>query len=167
MRSSILLVLTLPLMVLTAVLIKLDSRGPIFFRQDRMGLGRTEFGIIKFRSMQQDAEAAGPTWAKKYDARVTRVGSVIRLLRIDELPQLINVLRGDMSFVGPRPERRFFVDQLKDKIPYYGLRMTVRPGITGWAQVEYGYGAREVDDATWKVELHTTGSSWGHKPPAA
>ena len=145
--SSVLLILALPLMLVTAILIKLDSRGPVFFRQDRMGLGGKEFGVLKFRSMRQDAESSGPTWAKKYDARITRIGMVIRVLRIDELPQLINVLRGAMSFVGPRPERRHFVDELKDKIPYYGLRMTVRPGITGWAQVEYGYGATEEDAA--------------------
>ena len=150
--SVILLILTLPLLLFTAMLVKLDSRGPVLYRQARLGLGGGEFFVLKFRSMRQDAESAsGPKWAEKFDARVTRVGRVIRALRIDELPQLVNVLRGEMSFVGPRPEREHFVRGLKDKIPYYGLRTIVRPGITGWAQVEYGYGATE-DDAMEKLK---------------
>ena len=145
-NSLILLVVTAPIMVLTALLIKLDSRGPVFYRQARLGRFGEEFYVLKFRSMRQDAEhKTGPTWAQADDPRVTRVGRVIRKLRIDELPQLFNVLRGQMSFVGPRPERGHFVRQLEAKIPYYGLRMTVRPGITGWAQVEYGYGATDED----------------------
>jgi len=144
--SLLLLVVALPVMALTAVLIRLDSRGPAFFRQERMGVGRAEFRLLKFRSMVQDAESrSGPTWARTNDPRVTRVGRVLRKLRIDELPQLFNVLRGEMSFVGPRPERKHFVEQLEKRIPYYRLRMAVRPGITGWAQVSYGYGASEGD----------------------
>jgi lipopolysaccharide/colanic/teichoic acid biosynthesis glycosyltransferase len=105
-----------------------------------------EFDVLKFRSMRENAEReSGPTWARTDDPRVTRVGRIIRKLRIDELPQLFNVLRGEMSFVGPRPERMHFVRQLEERIPYYGLRMTTRPGITGWAQVEYRYGASEED----------------------
>ena len=144
--SVLMLVGATPLMLLTAILVKLDSKGPALYRQDRSGRNGQEFQLLKFRSMFQDAEAkTGPTWAKANDSRVTRVGRVIRKIRVDELPQLINVLRGDMSFVGPRPERGHFVKQLVEKIPYYQLRMTVRPGITGWAQVEFPYGASEED----------------------
>lgn len=141
-----LLVATAPLMLMAALAIKLDSRGPVFYRQERLGRDGKPFKLVKFRSMGQDAEReSGPTWAARNDPRVTRVGRVIRKLRIDELPQLFNVLRGEMSFVGPRPEREHFIRQLELKIPYYGLRMTAPPGITGWAQVEYGYGASEAD----------------------
>jgi len=144
--SSVLLVLTTPLMLLTALIVKLDSRGPVFYAQDRMGQTGREFSLLKFRSMRTDAEEdSGPTWAQENDPRVTRVGRCLRKLRIDELPQLFNVFRGEMSFVGPRPERKHFVEQLDEKIPYYGLRMTVRPGITGWAQVEHPYGATDED----------------------
>ncbi len=140
------IIATAPLMAFTAVLIKLDSRGPVLYRQDRVGRNGQEFKVMKFRSMRQDAEAkSGPTWAAVNDTRVTRVGKVIRKIRVDELPQLWNVLRGDMSFVGPRPERGHFVNKLVEKIPYYQLRMTVRPGLTGWAQVEFPYGASEED----------------------
>jgi sugar transferase (PEP-CTERM system associated) len=141
-----LLLLTAPLMLLTALAIKLESAGPVFYRQERMGRDGVNFEVLKFRSMKHGAEAkSGPTWAKKYDPRVTRVGRVIRKLRIDELPQLINVLRGEMSFVGPRPEREHFVRQLEETIPYYGVRMIVRPGVTGWAQVQHGYADTEED----------------------
>ena len=144
--STGLLLCTLPLMVLTAILIKLDSRGPVFYRQERLGRDGVPFRVTKFRSMGQDAEkGSGPVWASKNDPRVTRVGKVIRKLRIDELPQLLNIFRGEMSFVGPRPEREHFVRQLEQKIPYYGLRLTVRPGLTGWAQVEYRYGETDQD----------------------
>jgi sugar transferase (PEP-CTERM system associated) len=151
-----LLILTAPLMLVTAIAIKLDSRGPILYRQPRLGRDGHEFDVLKFRSMQQDAESeSGPTWTSHRDPRITTVGRVIRPLRIDELPQLINVLRGEMSFVGPRPERAHFVHQLEEVIPYYGLRMTVRPGITGWAQVEYGYGAsREEALEKLKYDLY-------------
>jgi sugar transferase (PEP-CTERM system associated) len=144
--SMVLLVLCAPLALLAAVLIVLDSRGPVLYRQERMGSGGREFRLVKFRSMVRDAEKrSGPTWARTNDPRVTRVGRIIRKLRIDELPQLVNVLRGEMSFVGPRPERKHFVEQLENKIPYYRLRMAVRPGLTGWAQVQYQYGASEED----------------------
>jgi sugar transferase (PEP-CTERM system associated) len=145
-HSVALLVVSSPLMLLTATAVVLESGFPILYRQLRLGVGGKEFEVLKFRSMVQDAEAGrGPTWAAENDPRVTRVGRVIRKLRIDELPQLVNVLRGEMSFVGPRPERAHFVQRLMEKIPYYGLRMTVRPGITGWAQVEYQYGATDED----------------------
>lgn len=135
-----LLLITLPLMLLTAALIRLDSPGPVLYRQERLGHHGRNFAVLKFRSMKHGAERkSGPTWAAKYDPRVTRVGKVIRKLRIDELPQLLNVLSGEMSFVGPRPEREHFVRQLEESIPYFGLRMIVRPGITGWAQVKSGY----------------------------
>jgi sugar transferase (PEP-CTERM system associated) len=141
-----LLVLTGPLMLTVALLIKLTSRGPVLYRQARLGQGGREFDVLKFRSMVADAEdLSGPTFAQEYDPRVTLMGRILRPTRIDELPQLFNVLRGEMSFVGPRPERGHFVRQLEEKIPYYGLRMTVRPGLTGWAQVEYRYGATEED----------------------
>lgn len=150
--SLTLLVLTFPLMLLTALLVRLDSPGPILYRQDRLGLGGREFMLMKFRSMRVGAESkSGPMWAAKFDPRVTRVGKVLRKLRIDELPQLFNVLRGEMSFVGPRPERRHFVTQLEKEIPYYALRMTARPGLTGWAQVMHGY-ADSAEDAMEKLK---------------
>lgn len=150
--SLALLALTLPIMMATAILICLETGMPIFYRQERVGeFGRT-FGILKFRSMRQDAEQGGrPQWAKKDDDRITRVGHVIRKLRIDELPQIFNVLKGDMSFVGPRPERPFFVRDLAKQIPYYLSRHTVKPGITGWAQIRYPYGA-SVEDAMKKLQ---------------
>jgi len=145
LASVVLLVLTAPLMMLTALAVKATSRGPALYRQSRLGLNGQEFQLLKFRSMRQDAESGGPSWATRNDPRVTAIGRFLRLVRIDELPQLLNVLRGEMSFVGPRPERAHFVRQLAMKIPYYGLRMTVRPGLTGWAQVRYGYGATDED----------------------
>ncbi|MFZ7124531.1 MAG: TIGR03013 family XrtA/PEP-CTERM system glycosyltransferase [Desulfobacterales bacterium] len=149
--SVLFLILLAPLMLLTAFLIRLDSEGPVFFSQDRVGRSRKPFRVIKFRSMVENAESGtGPVWALDNDSRVTRVGRWIRKLRIDELPQIWNVLRGEMSFVGPRPEREFFVRQLEEKVPYYGERFNVKPGITGWAQVSYGYGA-SVDDAIEKL----------------
>ena len=150
--SILLLVIASPLMLLIAAAIRLDSRGPVIYRQRRLGLNRREFDILKFRSMLENAEAlTGPTWAGHNDPRVSRVGRVIRKLRLDELPQLINVIRGEMSFVGPRPEREHFVRQLEKQIPYYSLRMVVRPGITGWAQVGYRYGAT-VEDSLEKLK---------------
>jgi sugar transferase (PEP-CTERM system associated) len=144
------LIAVLPITVLTAIAIKLESPGPIFYRQERVGLNGKTFRVWKFRSMRSDAEADGvPQWARSSDARVTRVGRLIRKVRIDEIPQIINVLAGDMSFIGPRPERPFFVEQLKQHIPYYDLRHRVRPGITGWAQVNYPYGA-SIEDAKRK-----------------
>ena len=150
--SFALLLLAAPLMVLTAILIALESGRPIFYRQKRVGVRGVEFEMLKFRSMVKDAEKrSGPMWAGTNDARVTRVGSIIRKFRIDELPQLVNVLRGEMSFVGPRPERRHFVMKLEKEIEYYSLRTIVRPGITGWAQVMYPYGAT-TEDAREKLK---------------
>jgi len=150
--STTLLLVTLPAFVITAALIAFESGLPIFYRQVRIGECGRPFHVLKFRSMQTDAERDGvPRWAKQGDSRITRVGRVIRQLRIDELPQLFNVMRGDMSFVGPRPERPFFVRELEKQIPYYSSRHTVKPGITGWAQVRYPYGA-SVDDAREKLQ---------------
>ena len=141
-----------PLMALVALAIKLDSKGPVLYRQTRVGLNGDLFEVMKFRSMRADAESqSGPVWAQDVDPRITRIGRILRKLRLDELPQFINVLYGEMSFVGPRPERPFFVDLLKDKIPFYDLRHAVRPGITGWAQVSCDYGAT-VEDAQQKLE---------------
>jgi sugar transferase (PEP-CTERM system associated) len=149
--SFSMLLILLPVIILTAVLIRLDSRGPIFFSQERVGEKKKIYKIYKFRSMVADAEKhSGPVWAKTNDDRITRVGHFIRKWRIDELPQLWNVLKGEMSFVGPRPEREFFVKGLEYIIPYYGARFTAKPGLTGWAQVSYGYGA-SVKDATEKL----------------
>ena len=148
--SLAMLVFTLPLMLLTAVAIRLDSRGPVLYRQERVGQHGRCFTLLKFRSMRPDAEASGPVWASQRDARVTRVGAFIRLTRIDELPQLINILRGEMSFIGPRPERPHFVEQLERVLPSYSERSRVKPGLTGWAQVNYPYGA-SVEDARAKL----------------
>jgi sugar transferase (PEP-CTERM system associated) len=144
-------VLSSPLMLLTAAAIKLDSRGPVLYTQERVGKHNRVFKIVKFRSMRTDAEQAGPVWAGASDPRVTRVGRVIRKLRIDELPQFINIIRGEMSFIGPRPERPVFVEQLEREIPYYSQRHLVKPGLTGWAQIRYPYGA-SVEDAIEKLQ---------------
>jgi len=150
--SLTLLVFSFPLLFLTAVAVKLDSRGPVFYRQERVGLNGRPFMLLKFRSMTVDAEKDGvPQWAAVNDARVTRVGNIIRKTRIDETPQLINVLRGDMSIIGPRPERPFFVEELRQAIPFYFERHRVKPGISGWAQLNYPYGA-SVDDAREKFQ---------------
>ncbi|MDB5713180.1 MAG: family PEP-CTERM/XrtA system glycosyltransferase [Sphingomonadales bacterium] len=150
--SSVLLLACLPLILFTAILVKLDSRGPAFYRQSRVGLYGQEFAIIKLRSMRTDAEIAGQAvWAEENDPRITRVGRIIRRIRVDELPQLWTVLRGGMSFVGPRPERPSFVAELAQKMPYYAERHMVKPGITGWAQINYPYGAN-LDDARHKLE---------------
>lgn len=142
---------TLPLMLLAAIIVKVESKGPIFFIQERIGEGNKKFNIVKFRSMTTDAEKDGPQWASKNDNRVTRWGKIMRATRIDELPQLWNVLKGEMSFVGPRPEREYFIKQLEKEIPYYNLRHTVKPGLTGWAQVMYPYGA-SIEDAYRKLQ---------------
>lgn len=146
------LVLSLPIALIAAIAIKLDSPGPIFYTQERVGKNGRIFKIIKFRSMRQDAETAGAAqWAVAHDARITRVGIVMRRLRIDEIPQFLNILRGEMSFVGPRAERPQFVEQLTEQIPFYSQRHLVEPGLTGWAQVNYGYGA-SVADAMQKLQ---------------
>ena len=145
-----LLCFALPVMLATAVAIRLESRGAVLYRQERVGQDGVAFTLYKFRSMRPDAEASGPVWARAQDNRVTRIGQFIRLSRIDELPQLINVLRGEMSFIGPRPERPVFVAQLEMAIPFYAARAQVKPGLTGWAQVNYPYGA-SVEDARMKL----------------
>lgn len=146
--SAVGLVVLIPLFALIVVSIRLDSPGPVLFKQVRVGLRGRLFSIWKFRSMQQDAEKAGPRWAQANDTRISRVGWWLRKTRFDEIPQLVNVLRGDMSLVGPRPERPVFVQELRSTIPYYDIRHTVRPGITGWAQVRFRYGASAKDAHT-------------------
>jgi sugar transferase (PEP-CTERM system associated) len=143
--STLGLLFCLPLIIATTIAIKLDSRGPVLYRQMRVGLNGKPINIIKFRSMKVDAEGKNAVWADKSDPRVTRVGRIIRRLRMDEIPQMWNVLKGDMSFIGPRPERPEFVEVLKEKIPYYFLRHSMKPGLTGWAQVNYPYGASDED----------------------
>ena len=146
LAATLLLIIFFPVFVLVSIAIKLDSRGPVLFFQKRVGERGKLFTLYKLRSMKADAEKdSGPVWAEENDPRVTRVGKIIRKLRIDELPQLWNIFIGDMSFVGPRPERPFFVDQLKKTIPYYNERASVKPGVTGWAQVNYPYGSTEKD----------------------
>jgi sugar transferase (PEP-CTERM system associated) len=150
--SGMLLLLTLPVMVVTALAIWVEDRGPLFYEQERVGRGDDTFKVLKFRSMGVHAEKGGkPQWAQQNDPRVTRVGNFIRKVRIDELPQIVNVFRGEMSFVGPRPERPYFVEQLSEDIPFYKVRHSIKPGITGWAQVRYGYGAT-VEDAVQKLQ---------------
>jgi exopolysaccharide biosynthesis polyprenyl glycosylphosphotransferase len=148
--SLALLLLTLPVQLVAAAAIAIDSPGPILYRQSRVGLNGRPFTLLKLRSMRVDAEADGPAWAAKHDPRVTRVGTFLRRTRIDELPQLLNVLRGEMCIVGPRPERPHFVDQLAEVIPFYHDRAYVKPGVTGWAQVNYPYGA-SIEDARQKL----------------
>lgn len=144
----------LALGLLAVLAIKLDSKGPVFYKQKRIGRYNNEFEVIKFRSMSIDAEKNGAQYAKKNDARVTRVGNFIRKTRIDELPQIINVLKNEMSFIGPRPERAIFIEELEKEIPFYRFRHAVKPGITGLAQVKYRYG-ETVDDARWKHRYDT------------
>ncbi|HMF99231.1 MAG TPA: TIGR03013 family XrtA/PEP-CTERM system glycosyltransferase [Vicinamibacterales bacterium] len=148
--ALVVFVLSAPAMLLTAIVVRLESPGPILYRQERVGENGRVFTLLKFRSMRIDAEQGTPVWAKDGDERVTRVGRVIRVTRLDELPQLWNVLKGDMSFIGPRPERPFFVQQLAEAVPFYMARHSVRPGLTGWAQVKYRYGS-SVEDAVEKL----------------
>ena len=150
--SGVLLVVCLPVLVLAVICIYLESGLPVLYRQERVGRGGRVFTLYKLRSMRQDAESNGTAqWAAEDDGRTTRVGRFLRKSRLDELPQILNVLKGEMSFVGPRPERPFFVDQLVKQIPFYALRHSVKPGITGWAQVRYSYGA-SIDDAVEKLQ---------------
>ncbi len=149
--SLIGIALSLPIMVLTAVAIRIESTGPVVYTQERVGLHGRKFRIFKLRSMQADAEAHGPVWACENDPRVTRVGRVIRRLHLDETPQFFNILRGEMSLIGPRPERPEFVEQIEERIPYYSERHLVKPGLTGWAQVSYPYGA-SFEDAREKLQ---------------
>jgi len=138
--SLLILLVTLPLFLILVILVRITSKGPAVFRQERVGLYGRPFTMYKFRTMYQDAEErSGPVWAKENDPRITPLGFWLRKLRLDEIPQLVNVLKGDMSLVGPRPERQFFVDQFKKEIPLYTRRLRVRPGITGWAQVKWKY----------------------------
>lgn len=149
--SLLILIVGLPLIAIFAVLVRLESKGPAFFRQIRVGLYGQNFEILKLRSMRTDAEASGAQWAEKDDPRITRVGRIIRKVRIDELPQVWSVLKGEMSFVGPRPERPTFVSDLEKELPFYAERHVVKPGITGWAQINYPYGAN-IADARHKLE---------------
>jgi len=144
-------ILSLPIAIVTAILIKIDSRGPVLYKQERLGKNGRPFTLMKFRSMRVDAEQNGPVWASNSDDRMTRVGRIIRKIRIDEIPQFWNIIRGDMNFVGPRPERPHFVAQLAQEIDYYEQRHLVAPGLTGWAQIKYPYGA-SIEDAKNKLE---------------
>ena len=145
-----LLIVTLPIIGIVALIVRLDSSGSVLYKQERVGFNNKPFTLLKFRSMKADAEALGPRWAQQKDPRVTRVGLFMRRTRIDELPQLLNIFRGEMSFIGPRPERPHFVEQLSQIIPNYHERSRVKPGLTGWAQVNYPYGA-SVEDARAKL----------------
>jgi len=143
--ASIILILTSPLWILISIAVKLEDRGPVFYHQERIGKDRKSFILHKFRSMETDAEKNGAVWAKKNDKRVTKVGKVLRRSHLDELPQMINVLKGDISLVGPRPERPEFVKELEEKIPHYHLRHIIKPGFTGWAQIKFRYGRSVMD----------------------
>jgi len=150
--SSIFVLLGWPIFFLVAIAIRLDSRGPIFFQQERVGQRGRTFTLLKFRTMLQNAEAhTGPVWTAQEDRRITRLGRWLRKTRLDEFPQILNVIKGEMSFIGPRPERPHFVAQLQEKIPYYAQRHVIKPGITGWAQVRYSYGAT-IEDAEEKLQ---------------
>jgi len=143
--AAIILVLISPVLAAVALAVRLESPGPIIFRQKRVGERGRLFDVLKFRTMRQDAERNGPQWSSATDPRITGVGAILRRFRIDEIPQLVNVLRGDMSLVGPRPEQPFFVEQLTREVRLYSVRHTVKAGITGWAQINYPYGATKAD----------------------
>jgi len=143
--SLIGLILLSPFILVISLVIKIDSHGPVFYKQERVGERGKIFKLLKFRSMVEDAEANGPVWAEQDDKRITRAGRLMRKWRLDEIPQMFNVLKGDMSFVGPRPERSFFVEKLRKEIPFYDQRFSVKPGVTGWAQIKYRYGASKED----------------------
>jgi sugar transferase (PEP-CTERM system associated) len=151
LAAGALFLVALPVLLIVALMIKLDSRGPVFYSQERVGLNGRNFKMLKFRTMHTDAESAGVKWAQKDDPRVTRLGKYLRRFRVDELPQLINVLQGEMGVVGPRPERPEFVARLRTQIPYYDLRTLVPPGITGWAQIRYPYAA-SLEEAREKLQ---------------
>jgi exopolysaccharide biosynthesis polyprenyl glycosylphosphotransferase len=148
--SLIGLIFLSPIILVISLLVKIDSRGPVFYKQERVGERGKIFKVLKFRSMVENAEANGPVWAGQGDKRITRVGRWIRKWRLDEIPQMLNVLKGDMSFVGPRPERAYFVEKLREDIPFYDQRFSVKPGITGLAQIKYQYGSSK-DDALEKL----------------
>jgi lipopolysaccharide/colanic/teichoic acid biosynthesis glycosyltransferase len=148
--SLTMLLILAPVMLTLALLIKRDSAGPALYRQERLGLQGKPFTLLKFRSMRMDAETNGPAWASVGDPRITRIGKILRLTRLDELPQLWNVLRGDMALIGPRPERAHFTDELAAHIPHFRSRLLVKPGLTGWAQVNLPYGA-SIEDARIKL----------------
>lgn len=145
MLASFFLLVSLPFWLIIALLIKIDSQGPIFYRQKRVGKDRKTFWLFKFRSMQKEAEKDGPVWAEKKDPRVTRMGKILRKLHLDELPQMINIIKGDISLIGPRPERPIFVKRLEEQIPHYHLRHLIKPGFTGWAQIKFKYGRTVAD----------------------
>lgn len=145
LKSSLLLIITSPIGIIISIIIKMSSKGPVFLIQERIGENQRPFKLIKFRTMVSDAEKGKPVWAEDNDPRVTKIGKILRKTRLDEWPQLINVIKGEMSLVGPRPEREFFVRKLVEKIPFYSLRFSVKPGLTGWAQINYRYGASEQD----------------------
>jgi lipopolysaccharide/colanic/teichoic acid biosynthesis glycosyltransferase len=147
-----LIALTLPLMLGVAVAILLETGGPVLFKQDRVGLGGRLFKILKFRSMKTGSDKGTPSWTAESDSRITRVGAFIRKFRLDELPQLVNILKGEMSLVGPRPEVPYFCELLEREVPFFNLRHSVRPGLTGWAQVKYQYGA-SLEQAKTKFEF--------------
>jgi len=149
--SSLILILSLPADIVVALAIKSTSRGPVFFKQERVGRNYRPFSLIKFRTMVSEPDPPKHKWTETNDSRITSVGRFLRRTRLDELPQVINIIKGDMSLIGPRPETTYFVRQLMEKIPYYSLRFTVKPGLTGWAQVKYGYGA-SVEDAIKKLQ---------------
>lgn len=149
--SIFFLLITLPLWIIIVPAIKISDKGPVFYRQERMGKNKEKFLLIKFRSMEKDAEKHGPKWAEKEDPRITKVGKVLRKIHLDELPQLINILKGDISLIGPRPERPEFVENLEEEIPYYHLRHLIKPGFTGWAQINFRY-SRSVEDSLQKFQ---------------
>ena len=150
--ASTLLLITFPLWLLIALAIKLEDKGPIFYRQKRIGKDKNPFSLFKFRSMRSEAEkSTGPVWAQKDDSRVTKVGKILRNTHLDELPQMINVLKGELSLVGPRPERPEFVEQLEKEVPHYHIRHLIKPGFTGWAQTKFRYG-RSITDSQEKLQ---------------
>lgn len=154
------LILSLPLSLIISIAIVIDSKGGIIFRQERLGLNGKPFMMYKFRSMRADAEANGACWAEKDDPRVTRVGKFLRLVRLDEIPQLINIIKGDMSFVGPRPERACFYDEFEKYIPHFRKRLDVLPGLTGWAQVNGGYDLAPEEKIVYDLEYIRKRSLW-------